>query len=96
MVGGNEEYFAKAKPILEKIGKKIIHAGPEGRGQAAKICNNLILGISMVAVCEGFALAEKLGLEAKKFFEISSNASRPMLVHDELLSCTLGVLEKSP
>lgn len=75
MVGGLEKNFLLAKPILEKLGKKIVHAGIAGTGQAAKICNNLLLGISMVGVCEAFSLAEKLGLEAKKFFEISSNAS---------------------
>lgn len=75
MVGGDGQNFARAQPILEKMGKKIIHAGPPGTGQAAKICNNLILGISMIAVCEGFALGQKLGLDPKKFFEISSNAS---------------------
>jgi 3-hydroxyisobutyrate dehydrogenase len=75
MVGGSAATFETAKPILEKMGKKIIHAGPAGSGQAAKICNNLILGISMIAVSEGFSLAEKLGLDAKKFFEISANAS---------------------
>ena len=75
MIGGSEKNFLRAKSILEKIGKKIIHAGSNGHGQAAKICNNLILGISMIAVCEGFTLAQKLGLDAKKFFEISSNAS---------------------
>lgn len=75
MVGGNEKYFEAAKPILEKLGKKIVHAGKDGTGQAAKICNNLLLGISMIGVSEAFSLAEKLGLDAKKFFEISSNAS---------------------
>jgi len=75
MVGGDESYFAEITSILEKLGKKIIHAGTAGNGQAAKICNNLILGISMIAVAEGFTLAEKLGLDPKKFFEISSNAS---------------------
>jgi 3-hydroxyisobutyrate dehydrogenase len=75
MVGGSEKNFLRAKPILEKMGKKIIHAGDLGHGQAAKICNNLILGISMIAVGEGFNLAQKLGLDPKKFFEISSNAS---------------------
>ncbi|MDR3477286.1 MAG: 3-hydroxyisobutyrate dehydrogenase [Gammaproteobacteria bacterium] len=75
MVGGEESVFTTAKPILEKMGKKIIYAGKDGSGQAAKICNNLILGISMIAVSEGFNLAEKLGLDKKKFFEISSNAS---------------------
>lgn len=75
MVGGSPVYFERAKPFLEKMGKKIIHAGPAGNGQAAKICNNLILGISMIAVCEGFALGEKLGLDPKTFFDISGSAS---------------------
>jgi 3-hydroxyisobutyrate dehydrogenase len=75
MVGGHEAHFAMARPILEKMGKKIVRAGVAGSGQAAKICNNLLLGISMVGVCEAFSLAEKLGLDAKKFFEISSSAS---------------------
>lgn len=75
MVGGTEHHFQRAQPILEKMGKKIIYAGSPGSGQAAKICNNLILGISMIAVCEGFSLGQKLGLDLEKFFEISSNAS---------------------
>jgi 3-hydroxyisobutyrate dehydrogenase len=75
MVGGSDEHYLRAKPILEKLGKKIVHAGPGGHGQAAKICNNLILGISMIAVCEAFNLGMKLGLDPKKFFEISSTAS---------------------
>lgn len=75
MVGGSEENYSRALPMLEKLGKKIVHAGAAGSGQAAKICNNLILGISMIAVSEGFALGEKLGLDPKKFFEISSHAS---------------------
>lgn len=75
MVGGSEANFQLAHPILAAMGKKIIHAGSPGSGQAAKICNNLLLGISMVGVCEAFSLADKLGLDAKKFFEISSNAS---------------------
>jgi 3-hydroxyisobutyrate dehydrogenase len=75
MVGGTEENFKRAQPILQILGKKIIHAGKGGSGQAAKICNNLLLGISMIGVSEAFCLAENLGLEAKKFFEISSNAS---------------------
>lgn len=75
MVGGADAAFAEAKPFLEAMGKTIVHAGGPGTGQAAKICNNMILGISMVAVCEGFALAEKLGLDAQKLFDISSKSS---------------------
>jgi len=75
MVGGSEKDFQRAKPILQAMGKMIIHAGPDGRGQAAKICNNMILGVSMIAVCEAFNLADNLGLDAKKLFEISTNAS---------------------
>lgn len=75
MVGGTEANFEEARPYLELLGKKIVHAGPEGNGQAAKICNNMILGISMIGVCEAFTLGEKLGLDPKTFFEISSQAS---------------------
>ena len=75
MVGGTDAGFAAARPILEKMGKNIVHAGAAGAGQAAKICNNMILGISMVAVCEGFALAEKIGLDAQKLFEVASTSS---------------------
>ena len=75
MVGGAVEAFARAQPILAHMGKAIIHAGPAGNGQAAKICNNLILGISMIAVSEAFVLAEKLGLEHQKLFDISSKSS---------------------
>ena len=75
MVGGPEQAFAVAKPILEAMGKTIVHAGNAGHGQAAKICNNMILGISMIAVSEAFALGEKLGLDPRKLFDISSNAS---------------------
>lgn len=75
MVGGTDVDFKRAQPILATMGKKIVHAGPAGHGQAAKICNNLLLAISMIGVSEAFSLAEKLGLNQKKFFEISSNAS---------------------
>ncbi len=75
MVGGTEENFNRGKPFFTKMGKKIVHAGAAGSGQAAKICNNLILGISMIAVSEAFQLGQKLGLDPKKFFDISSNAS---------------------
>jgi 3-hydroxyisobutyrate dehydrogenase len=75
MVGGPEAAFKRAKPILEVMGKTIVHAGPSGNGQAAKICNNLILGISMIAVGEAFVLAEKLGLDHQKLFDIASRSS---------------------
>jgi len=75
MVGGSTEAFTKAKPILEKMGKNIVHAGASGNGQAAKICNNMILGVSMIAVCEGFMLAKRLGLDAQKLFDVASISS---------------------
>lgn len=75
MAGGSEEAFAKAKPILEAMGKKIVHCGEAGAGQAAKICNNMILGISMVGVCEAFVLAEKLGLSHQALFDVASTSS---------------------
>jgi 3-hydroxyisobutyrate dehydrogenase len=75
MVGGPEAAFAAARPILEAMGKTIVHAGGPGNGQAAKICNNMILGISMIAVGEAFVLAEKLGLDHQKLFDISSKSS---------------------
>ena len=75
MVGGTDEAFARAKPVLYAMGKTIVHAGGSGNGQAAKICNNMILGVSMIAVAEAFLLAEKLGLDAQKLFDISSKSS---------------------
>ncbi|MCA3262758.1 MAG: 3-hydroxyisobutyrate dehydrogenase [Telmatospirillum sp.] len=75
MVGGSEAGFARAQPYLAQMGKTIVHAGGAGNGQAAKICNNMILGISMIAVAEGFSLAAKLGLDAQKLFDISSKSS---------------------
>lgn len=75
MVGGDDSAFAKAEPVLQKMGKTIVHAGGPGNGQAAKICNNMVLGISMIAVSEAFALAEKLGLDHQKLFDISSKSS---------------------
>lgn len=75
MVGGSKENFERAQCILAKMGKKIIHAGDAGNGQAAKICNNLLLGISMIGTSEAFNLAQRLGLDPKTFFDISSNAS---------------------
>jgi len=75
MVGGPQAAFTRAEPILNAMGKTIVNAGDAGAGQAAKICNNMILGISMIAVCEAFALAEKLGLDKQKLFDISSKSS---------------------
>lgn len=75
MVGGSDDGFDRAKPVLDVMGKNIFHAGGAGTGQAAKICNNMLLAISMVGTCEAFVLAEKLGLDAQKLFEISSTAS---------------------
>ena len=75
MVGGSDEQFERAKPFLEPMAKAVIHAGQLGAGQAAKICNNMILGATMAATCEAFVLAEKLGLDLQTFFDISSKAS---------------------
>ena len=75
MCGGDDNAFAAAKPVLEKMGKKIVHCGGAGAGQAAKICNNMILGISMIAVSEAFALAEKLGLSHQALFDVASTSS---------------------
>jgi len=75
MVGGSAEHFARAEPVLTLMGKAVIHAGTIGSGQAAKIVNNMILGANMVATCEAFALAQKLGLDLQTFYDISSKAS---------------------
>ncbi|MDP2129838.1 MAG: 3-hydroxyisobutyrate dehydrogenase [Erythrobacter sp.] len=75
MVGGSASAFARAKPILEAMGKAVIHAGDAGNGQAAKICNNMLLAIHMIGTCEAFTMAEKLGLDAQTFFDISSVSS---------------------
>ena len=75
MVGGDDAAFERARPVLETMGKTIVHAGGPGNGQAAKICNNMILGASMIVVCEAFLLAEKLGLDAQRLFDISSKSS---------------------
>jgi 3-hydroxyisobutyrate dehydrogenase len=75
MVGGSAKAFERATPILAAMGKNIVHAGGAGSGQAAKICNNLVLGVSMIAVSEAFLLAEKLGLDAQKLFEIAAQSS---------------------
>ncbi|HVY59722.1 MAG TPA: 3-hydroxyisobutyrate dehydrogenase [Xanthobacteraceae bacterium] len=75
MVGGSAKAFARAQSILETMGKTVVHAGGSGTGQAAKICNNMILGVSMIAVCEAFVLAERLGLDHQKLFDIASKSS---------------------
>ena len=75
MVGGTDTGFDRAEPHLSDMGKAVIHAGQSGAGQAAKICNNMLLGATMVATCEAFLLAEKLGLDPQKFFDISSVSS---------------------
>ncbi len=75
MVGGSAQGFARAEPILSDMGKAVIHAGDNGAGQAAKICNNMLLGATMAATCETFALAKKLGLDLQTFYDISSKAS---------------------
>jgi 3-hydroxyisobutyrate dehydrogenase len=75
MVGGSDAGFARARPVLQQMGKAIVHTGPSGNGQAAKICNNLMLAISMIGTCEAFVLAERLGLDADKLFEVSSQSS---------------------
>ena len=75
MCGGEEKAFGAAKPVLENMGKKIVHCGAAGAGQAAKICNNMILGISMIGVSEAFVLAEKLGLSHQALFDVASTSS---------------------
>jgi 3-hydroxyisobutyrate dehydrogenase len=75
MAGGSADAFTRAQPVLDAMGRRIVHCGPAGSGQAAKICNNMILGVSMIAVSEAFVLAEKLGLSHEALFEVASNSS---------------------
>ncbi|MFJ9820333.1 3-hydroxyisobutyrate dehydrogenase [Streptomyces sp. NPDC101151] len=75
MAGGGETEFAEARPVLEAMGKKAVHCGGAGAGQAAKICNNMILGISMIAVSEAFVLGESLGLSHQALYDVASTAS---------------------
>ncbi len=75
MVGGGEDAFAKGKPLFDIMGQKAVHCGAAGAGQAAKICNNMILGISMIGVCEAFHLADKLGLDRQAMFDVASTSS---------------------
>jgi 3-hydroxyisobutyrate dehydrogenase len=75
MIGGTDAAFKKGQPILANMGRTIVHAGPAGSGQIAKICNNMMLAVSMIGVCEGFALAEKLGLPAQTLWDICSTST---------------------
>jgi len=75
MAGGSGEAFAKADPLFDIMGQKAVHCGEAGSGQAAKICNNMILGVTMIATCEAFALADKLGLDRQKMFDVVSTSS---------------------
>ncbi|MCZ4287361.1 3-hydroxyisobutyrate dehydrogenase [Hoeflea alexandrii] len=75
MAGGSDEAFSRAAPLFEIMGKKAVHCGEAGAGQSAKICNNMLLGISMIGACEAFALAEKLGLSAQSLFDVVSTSS---------------------
>jgi 3-hydroxyisobutyrate dehydrogenase len=75
MVGGSDEAFARARPILDAMGKAVIHAGGPGTGQATKICNNMLLAIHMIGTCEAFAMAQKLGLDPQTFYDIASVSS---------------------
>ncbi|RBI85138.1 3-hydroxyisobutyrate dehydrogenase [Rhodosalinus halophilus] len=75
MVGGDEAGFETAKPLFDVMGKKAVHCGPSGNGQAAKICNNMILGATMIVTCEAFALADKLGLDRQAMFDVVSTSS---------------------
>ncbi|WP_170371137.1 3-hydroxyisobutyrate dehydrogenase [Ruegeria arenilitoris] len=75
MAGGSDAAFAKAAPLFDIMGQKAVHCGTAGAGQAAKICNNMILGVTMIATCEAFALADKLGLDRQKMFDVVSTSS---------------------
>jgi 3-hydroxyisobutyrate dehydrogenase len=75
MAGGSDDAFAKVKPLFDIMGQKAVHCGGAGAGQAAKICNNMILGVTMIATCEAFALADKLGLDRQKMFDVVSTSS---------------------
>jgi len=75
MIGGSDAAFATAKPLFDIMGQKAVHCGVAGAGQSAKICNNMILGVTMIATCEAFALADKLGLDRQKMFDVVSTSS---------------------
>ena len=75
MAGGSDDAFGAVRPLLEVMGRKAVHCGPSGNGQAAKICNNMILGVTMIATCEAFVLADKLGLSREAMFDVVSTSS---------------------
>ena len=75
MVGGSADNFEQAKPVLQAMGRKIVHCGGSGNGQVAKICNNMVLGISMIAISEGFVLSQKLGLSPQSFYDVATSSS---------------------
>jgi len=75
MAGGSDAAFAKVNPLFDIMGQKAVHCGDSGAGQAAKICNNMILGVTMIATCEAFALADKLGLDRQKMYDVVSTSS---------------------
>ena len=95
MVGGCKKAYLKAHPILAQMGKTIIHTGEAGSGQAAKICNNMILGVSMIAVSEAFTLAEQLGLTAQKLFDVVTHSSGQCWVMNQYVPVP-GVLDNVP
>merc|ERR1719272_2000996 len=96
MVGAaNEETFNETEALLKHLGKKVVHCGDVGMGQAAKLCNNLVLGISMAAVCEGHALADRLGLDQKRLAEILNTSSGRCWSSDTYNPCP-GVMEGVP
>lgn len=95
MVGGTSTAFQKAQPILAQMGQKIIHTGVAGSGQAAKICNNMILGISMIAISEAFVLAKQLQLEPEKLFEVVSNSSGQCWAMNKYVPVA-GILDNVP
>jgi 3-hydroxyisobutyrate dehydrogenase len=95
MVGAEEETFAKAQPILSCMGKKIIHTGNPGSGQAAKICNNMVLAISMIGISEAFTLGQKLGLSAQKLFDVMSTSSGQCWALNQYVPVA-GILENVP
>ncbi|CEG55664.1 putative 3-hydroxyisobutyrate dehydrogenase, mitochondrial [Legionella fallonii LLAP-10] len=95
MVGGDEKAYNAARPILSIMGQKIIHTGNAGNGQAAKICNNMILGISMIAISEAFTLAEHLGLSADKLFDVVNNSSGQCWALSKYVPVP-GILENVP